>query len=70
MSPEPIRQAGYPGYLGRLRKAGNGYLLACLSRRDPLIEFLKTEPAFVGAMKTTHRAAALDRAARQPGIRP
>ena len=48
-----VRQAGYPGYLGRLRKAGNGYLLACLSRRDPLIEFLKTEPAFVDAMKTT-----------------
>ena len=48
-----VRQAGYPGYLGRLRKAGNGYVLACLSRRDPLIEFLKTEPAFVGAMKTT-----------------
>ena len=65
-----IRQAGYPGYLGRLRKTGNGYLLACLSRRDPLIEFLKTEPAFVERDEDDDRAAALDRAARQPGIRP
>jgi hypothetical protein len=48
-----VRQAGYPGYLGRLRKTGNGYVLACLSRRDPLIEFLKTERGFVDAMKTT-----------------
>jgi hypothetical protein len=47
-----VRQTGYPGYLGRLRKTGNGYVLACLSRRDPLIEFLKTEPGFVDAMKT------------------
>ena len=43
----------YPGYLGRLRRTGNGYVLACLSRRDPLIEFLKTEPDFVADMKAT-----------------
>jgi len=48
-----VRQAGYPGYLGRLRKTAEGYLLVCLSRRDPLIEFLKTEPGFVDAMKAT-----------------
>jgi hypothetical protein len=48
-----VRRAGYPGYLGRLRKAENGYVMACLSRRDPLIEFLKTELRFVDAMKTT-----------------
>jgi hypothetical protein len=46
-----VRQAGYPGYLGRLRRTGNGYVLACLSRRDALIEFLKTERAFVAEMK-------------------
>jgi hypothetical protein len=46
-----IRQSGYPGYLGRLRKSGSGFLLACLSRRDALIEFLKTERAFVEDMK-------------------
>ncbi|MBN9035172.1 MAG: hypothetical protein J0H53_03800 [Rhizobiales bacterium] len=46
-----VRQGGYPGYLGRLRKTANGYVLACLSRRDPLIEFLKTEHAFVAEMK-------------------
>ncbi|MCX7303157.1 MAG: hypothetical protein NTV73_02290 [Hyphomicrobiales bacterium] len=44
-------QSGYPGYLGRLRRTGNGYVLACLSRRNPLIEFLKTERAFVAEMK-------------------
>ncbi len=48
-----IRQAGYPGYLGRLRRTPDGYALACLSRRDPLIEFLKTERAFVAEMKAT-----------------
>lgn len=48
-----VRRAGYPGYLGRLRRAGNEFLLACLSRRDPLIEFLKTETAFVTDMKAT-----------------
>jgi hypothetical protein len=46
-----VRQAGYPGYLGRLRKTGTGYVMTCLSRRDPLIEFLKTERNFVEAMK-------------------
>lgn len=45
-------QSGYPGYLGRLRHTQNGYALACLSRRDPLIEFLRTEQAFVAEMKT------------------
>ena len=30
-----------------------GYAMACLSRRDPLIEFLKTERAFVAEMKAT-----------------
>lgn len=44
-------QSGYPGYLGRIRKTDTGYVMACLSRRDPLIEFLKTEPSFVSAMK-------------------
>ncbi len=46
-----VRQSGYPGYLGRLRKTAAGYVLACLSRRNPLIEFLKTERAFVAEMK-------------------
>lgn len=46
-----VRQAGYPGYLGRLRRTPTGYAMACLSRRDPLIEFLKTERAFVAEMK-------------------
>ncbi|BCG90263.1 hypothetical protein MesoLj113c_63730 [Mesorhizobium sp. 113-3-9] len=44
-------QSGYPGYLGRIRKTDTGYAMACLSRRDPLIEFLKTEPVFVSDMK-------------------
>ncbi len=48
-----VRQAGYPGYLGRLRRTGRGYVMTCLSRRDPLIEFLKTERKFVDAMKAT-----------------
>lgn len=47
------RQAGYPGYLGRPRRTGAGYAIACWSRRDPLIEFLKTEQAFVEKMKAT-----------------
>lgn len=46
-----VRQSGYPGYLGRLRGIAGGYALACLSRRDPLIEFLKTEQAFKAEMK-------------------
>jgi hypothetical protein len=48
-----VRQSGYPGYVGRLRRIGAGYALACLSKRDPLIEFLKTEPAFIAEMKRT-----------------
>jgi hypothetical protein len=48
-----VRRSGFPGYLGRIRKTANGYLLACLSRRDPLIEFLKTEKEFVAEMKAT-----------------
>lgn len=48
-----VRLGGYPGYLGRLRKTPAGYALACVSRRDPLIEFLKTERAFVAEMKAT-----------------
>lgn len=48
-----ILQAGYPAYLGRVRKIDSGYVLACLSRRDPLIEFLKTEREFVARMKAT-----------------
>ncbi len=47
------RQAGYPGYLGRIRRKGAGYVVACWSRRDPLIEVLKTEQAFVEKMKAT-----------------
>lgn len=48
-----VRRAGFPAYVGRIRKTRNGYLLACLSRRDPLIEFLKTEKEFVVEMKAT-----------------
>ena len=46
-----VRQAGYPGYLGRLRRTAAGYAIACWSRRDPLIAFLKTEQTFVEKMK-------------------
>jgi hypothetical protein len=46
-----VVQSGYPAYLGRIRRVGDGYALACLSRRDPLIEFLKTEREFVARMK-------------------
>ncbi|MBX3578633.1 MAG: hypothetical protein KF723_15620 [Rhizobiaceae bacterium] len=46
-----VLQAGYPGYLGRVRRSPTGFVMACLSRRDPLIEFLKTEPDFVAEMK-------------------
>jgi hypothetical protein len=45
------RQPGYPAYLGRLRRTNSGYVMACLARRDPLIEFLKKEPAFIAEMK-------------------
>ncbi|MGE0503558.1 MAG: hypothetical protein AB7I79_17680 [Rhizobiaceae bacterium] len=48
-----VRQSGYPAYLGRIRRTPGGYLAACLSRRDPLIEFLKTEPDFIAEMKAT-----------------
>lgn len=46
-----VRQSGYPAYLGRIRQTSSGYVMACLARRDPLIEFLKTEPDFVAEMK-------------------
>jgi len=46
-----VRQSGYPAYLGRIRSTDTGYLISCLSRRDPLIEFLKTETEFVAEMK-------------------
>lgn len=48
-----VRRSGFPAYVGRIRRTANGYLLACLSRRDPLIEFLKTEKEFVAEMKAT-----------------
>ncbi|MDP2119041.1 MAG: hypothetical protein Q8K28_03990 [Hoeflea sp.] len=48
-----VRQPGFPAYLGRVRATESGYLLSCLSRRDPLIEFLKTEAEFVAEMKAT-----------------
>ncbi|MBX5088274.1 hypothetical protein [Rhizobium lentis] len=46
-----VRGTGFPAYIGRIRKTQKGYLLACLSRRDPLIEFLRTEQDFVKDMK-------------------
>jgi len=46
-----LLQSGFPGYPGRLRRTETGYVLACLSRRDPLVEFLKTERDFVAEMK-------------------
>lgn len=45
------RQSGYPAYLGRIRRTETGYLISCLARRDPLIDFLKTEKDFVAEMK-------------------
>lgn len=48
-----VRGAGFPAYLRRIRKTQQGYLLACLSRRDPLIEFLRTEQDFIEDMKKT-----------------
>lgn len=45
------RQSGFPAYLGRIRRTGSGYVISCLARRDPLIEFLKTEKEFVAEMK-------------------
>ncbi len=47
------RGAGYPGYLGRLRKTPAGFVVSCWARRDPLIEFLKTERDFIAEMKAT-----------------
>ena len=55
-----VLQSGYPAYLARIREVGGGYAIACLSRRDPLIEFLKTEHEFVARMKGKYRSAALD----------
>ena len=40
--------AGYPGRLKPL--ASGGYLMTCLSRRDPLVDFIRTEKAFAQAM--------------------
>lgn len=48
-----VLKSGLPGYAARLTRRPGGYLLSCLARRDPLIEFLKTEDAFVREMKTT-----------------
>jgi hypothetical protein len=47
-----VLQSGFPAYLARIRKVDGGYAIACLSRRDPLIEFLKTEGDFVARMKS------------------
>jgi hypothetical protein len=46
-----VRQSGFPAYPGRIRRTATGYVMACLARRDPLIEFLKTEHEFVAEMK-------------------
>jgi hypothetical protein len=46
-----VRQSGYPAYVGRIRRTTAGYVLACLARRDPLIEFLRTEQDFVAEMR-------------------
>lgn len=40
--------AGYPGRLSPL--TSGGYLMTCLSRRDPLIDFIRTEKAFAERM--------------------
>jgi hypothetical protein len=65
-----VRQSGYPGYLGRLRKDHDRIFLACLARRDPLIEFLKTEQDFVAEM--TAKIAPQHRIAPRvsPGVQP
>jgi len=40
-----------PGYPARIhRRQGGGYILACLARRDPLIDFIRTEDAFAERM--------------------
>lgn len=48
-----VLQSGLPGYAGRLARTPQGFLLSCIARRDPLIEFLKSETAFVRDMKAT-----------------
>lgn len=48
-----IMQAGLPAYLGRIRRSQNGFIIACLARRDPLIEFLKGEAEFIADMKSS-----------------
>jgi hypothetical protein len=48
-----VRQSGFPAYPGRIHRTANGYVMACLARRDPLIEFLKTEKEFIAEMKAT-----------------
>lgn len=48
-----VKQSGFPAYLGRIRHTDAGFFISCLSRRDPLIEFLKTEKEFVAEMKAT-----------------
>lgn len=46
-----VRQSGYPAYLGGIRKTDSGFFISCLARRDPLIEFIRTEKDFVAEMK-------------------
>jgi len=42
---------GFAAYPGRIMPAaGGGYLLACLSRRDPLVDFVRSETAFAQRM--------------------
>ena len=48
-----VRQGGYPAYPGRIHRTPSGYVMACLARRDPLIEFLKTEKEFIAEMRAT-----------------
>jgi hypothetical protein len=48
-----VRASGYPGYVGRVCKTSSGYVMSCWMRRDPLIEFLRTERRFVEEMKAT-----------------
>lgn len=43
--------SGFAGYPGRLRRTASGSLLmACLSRRDPLVDFVRAERAFAARM--------------------
>lgn len=42
---------GFAAYPGRITPAADGgYLLACLSRRDPLVDFVRSEAAFAQRM--------------------